>query len=190
MDPDLGDQFIGGRNPYAVEAAPIDLLLGVGMPLFLGSLVVAIVPLVQRYRQSSGVERFQLRWFVFASAFRGGRAANGGPAVDRGTGGAPADRLGTDVDTGRRRHCHPPLPALRHRPRRQPHRRVRHAHGAPRRPLRGGRGGARRRVGRQLGVGHRRRDPGRRRRVRPASRASRPRSTGGSTARASTPCDR
>jgi signal transduction histidine kinase len=67
MDPDLGDLFIGGRNPYAVEGAPIGLLLGVGMPLFLGSLVVAIVPLVQRFRQSSGVERLQLRWFVFAS---------------------------------------------------------------------------------------------------------------------------
>jgi signal transduction histidine kinase len=67
MDPDLGDQFIGGRNPYAVEGAPIDLLLGVGMPLFLGSLVVAIVPLVQRFRRSSGVERLQLRWFAFAS---------------------------------------------------------------------------------------------------------------------------
>jgi signal transduction histidine kinase len=67
MDPDLGDQFIGGRNPYAVQGAPIDLLLGVGMPLFLGSLVVAIVPLVQRFRRSSGVERLQLRWFAFAS---------------------------------------------------------------------------------------------------------------------------
>ena len=48
-------------------AAPIDLLLGIGMTLFLGALVVAIVPLVQRYRQSSGVERLQLRWFAFAS---------------------------------------------------------------------------------------------------------------------------
>ena len=67
MDPDLGDQFVGGRNPYAVESAPIDLLLGVGMPLFLGSLVVAIVPLVQRFRRSSGVERLQMRWFAFAS---------------------------------------------------------------------------------------------------------------------------
>jgi signal transduction histidine kinase len=67
MDPDLGDQFVGGRNPYAVEGAPIDLLLGIGMPLFLGSVVVAIVPLVQRYRRSSGIERLQLRWFAFAS---------------------------------------------------------------------------------------------------------------------------
>ena len=69
MDPDLGDQFIGGRNPFAVPGAPIDLLLGVGMPLFLGSFVVAIVPLVQRLRRSSGVERLQLRWFAFASMF-------------------------------------------------------------------------------------------------------------------------
>ena len=68
MDPDLGDQFVGGRNPYAVEGAPINLLLGVGMPLFLGSVVVAIVPLVQRFRRSSGVERLQLRLFTFASA--------------------------------------------------------------------------------------------------------------------------
>lgn len=67
MDPDLGDQFIGGRNPFAVAGAPIDLLLGIGMPLFLGSFVVAIVPMVQRLRRSSGVERLQLRWFVFAS---------------------------------------------------------------------------------------------------------------------------
>jgi signal transduction histidine kinase len=67
MDPDLGDQFVGGRNPYAVDGAPIDLLLGVGMSLFLGSFVVSIVPLVQRLRRSSGVERLQLRWFAFAS---------------------------------------------------------------------------------------------------------------------------
>ncbi len=67
MDPAIGEEFIGGRNPYAVDGAPIDLLLGIGMPLFLGALVVAIVPLVQRYRRSSGVERLQLRWFAFAS---------------------------------------------------------------------------------------------------------------------------
>ena len=67
MDPDLGDQFVGGRNPFAVAGAPVDLLMGVGMPLFLGSLVVAIVPLVQRFRRSTGIERLQMRWFASAS---------------------------------------------------------------------------------------------------------------------------
>jgi len=67
MSPDLGDLFVGGRNPYAVESAPTGVLLAVGMPLFLGSVVVAVVPLVQRLRRASGVERLQLRWFAFAS---------------------------------------------------------------------------------------------------------------------------
>ena len=68
MDPSLDDQFVGGRNPYAFRSASI-VLEGLGMPLLLGSVAVAIVPLVQRYRRSSGVERLQLRWFVFASVF-------------------------------------------------------------------------------------------------------------------------
>ena len=38
------------------------------MPLFLGSLVIAIVPLIQRYRRSSGVERLQLKWLATAGA--------------------------------------------------------------------------------------------------------------------------
>ncbi len=67
MDPDLGDQLVGGRNPFEVDGAPIDLLMAVGMPLLLGSVVVAIIPLVQRLHRSSGVERLQLRWFAFAS---------------------------------------------------------------------------------------------------------------------------
>ncbi|MFZ1490010.1 MAG: histidine kinase [Ilumatobacteraceae bacterium] len=67
LSPDIGDLFVGGRNPYAIEGAPTDVLQALGMPLLLGSFVVAIVPLVQRLRRSSGVERLQLRWFVFAS---------------------------------------------------------------------------------------------------------------------------
>jgi signal transduction histidine kinase len=67
LSSDIGDLFIGGRNPYAVAGAPTGVLLAVGMPLFLGSVVVAIVPLVQRLRRATGVERLQLRWFVFAS---------------------------------------------------------------------------------------------------------------------------
>jgi signal transduction histidine kinase len=67
LSPDIGDLFIGGANPYAVDSALTGLLLAVGMPLFLGSVVVAIVPLVQRLRRATGVERLQLRWFAFAS---------------------------------------------------------------------------------------------------------------------------
>ncbi len=62
-----GDDFVGGRNPYAVPGAPIGVLMAVGMPLFVGSLVASIVPLVQRLRRATGVERLQLRWFAFAS---------------------------------------------------------------------------------------------------------------------------
>ena len=67
MDPELGDEFVDGRNPYAVDGAPIGLLMAVGMPLFLGSVVAAILALAQRLRCSTGVERLQLRWFAFAS---------------------------------------------------------------------------------------------------------------------------
>ena len=67
LSQDIGDLFVGDRNPYAVDGAPTGLLLGAGMPLFLGSVVVAIVPLVQRLRRATGVERLQLRWFAFAS---------------------------------------------------------------------------------------------------------------------------
>jgi signal transduction histidine kinase len=63
----LGSDFVRNRNPYAVAAVPTGLLTAVGMPLFLGSLVLSVVPLVQRLRRSTGVERLQLRWFAFAS---------------------------------------------------------------------------------------------------------------------------
>jgi signal transduction histidine kinase len=65
--PELGDEFVGGRNPFAVDGVPVELLSAVGVPLLFGSVVVAIVPLVQRLRRSTGVERLQLRWFAFAS---------------------------------------------------------------------------------------------------------------------------
>ena len=67
LSPDIGDLFLGGRNPYAIDAAPTAVLQAVGMALFLGSVVVAIVPLILRLRRAIGVERLQLRWFVFAS---------------------------------------------------------------------------------------------------------------------------
>jgi signal transduction histidine kinase len=65
--PELDDEFVGGRNPFAVDGVPVELLSAVGVPLLFGSVVVAIVPLVQRLRRSTDVERLQLRWFAFAS---------------------------------------------------------------------------------------------------------------------------
>jgi signal transduction histidine kinase len=67
LSADIGDLFVGDHNPYAVDAAPTEMLLAIGMPLFLSSVVIAIVPLVQRFRRAIGVERLQLKWFVFAS---------------------------------------------------------------------------------------------------------------------------
>lgn len=67
LSPDIGNLFIGDRNPYAVDSPLIGVLQAVGMPLFLGSTALAIVPLVQRYHRSVGVERLQMRWFVFSS---------------------------------------------------------------------------------------------------------------------------
>jgi signal transduction histidine kinase len=67
LSPDIGNLFVGDRNPYAIDASWRSVLLTAGMPLFLGSLVAAIVPLVQRLRRATGVERLQLRWFAFAS---------------------------------------------------------------------------------------------------------------------------
>jgi signal transduction histidine kinase len=67
LSPDIGDLFVGDRNPYAADGVPTGVLLAVGMPLFLASMPVAIVPLVQRLRRATGVERLQLRWFAFAS---------------------------------------------------------------------------------------------------------------------------
>jgi signal transduction histidine kinase len=66
LDPDIGDQFVGGRNPYAVAGLPTEALLAVGMPLLLGSLAVSVVPLALRLRRSAGVERKQVEWFAFA----------------------------------------------------------------------------------------------------------------------------
>lgn len=67
LSPDHGDLFIDGRNPYGVDGPVVSSLVAIGMPIYLGSTAVAVVPLIQRLRHSVGVERLQLRWFTFAS---------------------------------------------------------------------------------------------------------------------------
>lgn len=67
LSPHVGELFIGGRNPYAIDAAWRRALEVVGMWLFLGSVAASVGPLVQRLRHATGIERLQLRWFAFAS---------------------------------------------------------------------------------------------------------------------------
>ncbi|TCO40540.1 histidine kinase/DNA gyrase B/HSP90-like ATPase [Kribbella antiqua] len=71
LSPDRGRDFVGGRNPWAVESLPTGLLLAVGMPLFLGSLIAAVLSLAVRFRNTSGLERQQLKWFVLAACVAG-----------------------------------------------------------------------------------------------------------------------
>ena len=65
---ELGPDFIGGRNPFAVDSRLADVARVVGTTLFLGSFVAAFVPLGLRFGRSRGVERQQLKWFAFAAA--------------------------------------------------------------------------------------------------------------------------
>lgn len=71
LSPDRGRDFVSGRNPWAVSALPTGLLLGIGMPLFLGSMLGAVASLAVRFRRSTGLERQQLKWFVLAAVIAG-----------------------------------------------------------------------------------------------------------------------
>ncbi|WP_141858974.1 sensor histidine kinase [Kribbella jejuensis] len=71
LSPDRGRDFVSGRNPIAVASLPTGLLLGIGIPLFLGSLVAAVASLAVRFRRSEGLERQQMKWFVLAAAVAG-----------------------------------------------------------------------------------------------------------------------
>ena len=69
FDPDTGSEFVGGVNPYAVAGMPTDAMFGLGMTLIAAALVGSVVPLVVRFRRSSGVERQQVKWVALAGAF-------------------------------------------------------------------------------------------------------------------------
>ncbi|WP_432479037.1 hypothetical protein [Nocardioides sp. GXQ0305] len=60
-------EFAPDQNPFLVDHVVVELCFPVGMLLLAGSLAGAAVSLVQRMRQATGVERQQLKWFVFAA---------------------------------------------------------------------------------------------------------------------------
>jgi hypothetical protein len=67
LNPNLGTEFTGGTNPFAVEGVSTDLLFGAGMALLLVALLAAIASLVVRFRRAGNVERQQLKWFAYAA---------------------------------------------------------------------------------------------------------------------------
>ena len=67
LSADLGPDFVGGTNAYAIDSALTGSLRVIGMTLFLGSFLLSVVPLTQRLRGSRGVERQQLKWIAFAA---------------------------------------------------------------------------------------------------------------------------
>jgi hypothetical protein len=69
LDPDTGQVFVGGRNPYAAPGLPTDTLFWVGLTLTAVAMAAALVAAVNRLRRSSGVERQQMKWFALASGF-------------------------------------------------------------------------------------------------------------------------
>ena len=68
LDPDTGRVFVHGRNPFAVAWLPTDLLFGIGFAAVVASMVGGLIAVIVRFRRSAGVERQQMKWFVFASA--------------------------------------------------------------------------------------------------------------------------
>lgn len=71
LNPRLGEDFVGGVNPYARPGFPADLLFGVGAALVCLALVASVVALGLRLKSARGVRRDQLKWVVFAAALVG-----------------------------------------------------------------------------------------------------------------------
>lgn len=68
---DLPDWGISGANPLGLPslAPALDLAVRVGTPLAVIALVGSIAALVVRFRSSTGIQRAQMKWLVYASAW-------------------------------------------------------------------------------------------------------------------------
>ena len=67
LNPNAGEVYVAGRNPYAVDRLPAQELFVGGFAIVAVSLLGALVAVVIRFRTSRGVERLQLKWFALAS---------------------------------------------------------------------------------------------------------------------------
>jgi signal transduction histidine kinase len=67
FNPDAGEAYVAGSNPYAVEWLPTGVLFVGGFTIVALSLVAGLLAVVIRFRASTGVERLQLKWFALGS---------------------------------------------------------------------------------------------------------------------------
>jgi signal transduction histidine kinase len=67
LNAQAGSEYVGGRNPYAVDWPLLDELFVGGFTVVAVSLLAGLVAVVIRFRTSTEVERLQLKWFALAS---------------------------------------------------------------------------------------------------------------------------
>ena len=68
FSPGSGSEYKAGRNPFTVSAVPTTPLFVTGAVLICAALIGSVVSLGVRFHRSRGIERAQLKWFVFAAA--------------------------------------------------------------------------------------------------------------------------
>lgn len=65
LSSDSGDQFSSGANPLAVDSPVIGVAFLLGGAILITALLAAVISAIGRFRRATGVERQQLKWFVY-----------------------------------------------------------------------------------------------------------------------------